>query len=134
MLMRGPEPVGVFSCAEPRLRERVRSRDLMLPGLVGSAVDENIDLGRGKAAALDAMGHQLSVEAEGTGDASSFSSGTPASTAAPRNMSPLIPEKQSRKAMRITNPRGECPKFQYRSREGLGKRGHDGKRRRKQAG
>ena len=77
-------------------RALVRVTDSRSRGLVGAAVDEDIDLGGGEAAALDAMSCELGVEAEGAGDGFSFSRGTPASTAAPRNMSPLIPEKQSR--------------------------------------
>ena len=48
---------------------RVRMRALMLQGLLGSAVNKDIDLGRGKAAALDAMSRKLGVEAEAACDA-----------------------------------------------------------------
>jgi hypothetical protein len=37
-------------------------------GAVGTAVDEDIDFGGGDSGALDAMGRQLSLEAEGAGN------------------------------------------------------------------
>ena len=43
-------------------------RGIEVEGLVGTAVDEDIDFGGGDSGALDAMGRQLGLEAEGAGD------------------------------------------------------------------
>jgi hypothetical protein len=52
-----------------RMSRSVRMRSFGVEGLVGAAPDEDIDLGGGQSAALDAMRLQLGLEAEGLGDA-----------------------------------------------------------------
>jgi len=59
--------VGVAVGGLRRMRMRVVGR-LEVAGLVGTAMDEDIDFGGGQAAALDAMRCQLGVEAEGAGN------------------------------------------------------------------
>ena len=82
----------VHACApEPLLLEENLARQFLF------AVDEDIHLGRCDTAASDPRNFQARSDVQRRHRLfEAASAGTPASTRAPRNMSPLMPEKQSR--------------------------------------
>ena len=80
---------------------RVLLRPVLLPRQILLAVHPNIDFGRGNSAAHDSRNLQPRSHPSAATVSSSSRGETPASTSAPRNMSPLMPEKHSRYAMRI---------------------------------